>query len=152
MTISQSPRIQSPQDETALLTAALNHAWAWYDGTANRSVQVVNYYLVSNVILVAAYTSVINGNHYGVAVALALAALGTTAVVALLSQGIVNETELALPALEKLQDQIAGKLDIDEIRMTRGQRLRLQRKVAVIAFGGAALVDIGALVYAAANL
>jgi hypothetical protein len=107
---------------------------------------------VANVILVAAYTSAINGNHYGIAVALAFGALGVTAVAALLSQGIVNETEVALPALEKLQDRIAGKLDIDEIRMARGQRLKLQRNAAVIAFGGAALVDIGALGYAAANL
>ena len=142
----------SADDDTQLLTAALNHAWALYDGTANRSVQVVNYYLVSNVILVAAYTGAIDGNHYGIAVAIALAALGGTAIVAGLSLGILNAIELTRPALEKLQDRIAGKLDINEIRMIKGHRLKVQRKAALIAYGGTALFDIGALGYAAANL
>ncbi len=154
MTFSQSPRIQSPQDETALLTAALDHAWTWYDGFGNRFIQVVNYYLVANVILVAAYTSAINGNHYGVAVALALAALGLTPVAAVFARRNVKAAELAQPALEKLQERIADKLGINAIRMAECRRPTEKRMPAeaLLLFGGPALVFIAALGYAAANI
>jgi hypothetical protein len=144
---------EPPKDDTALVATAVNHAWAWYDGTANRAIQVINYYLVANAILFAAYTSAINTKNYGLAVALALTALGLTAVAATMTQIIDNAAQLALPALDKLQDRLADTLDINEIRMASLQRAQATRIVAAvfITFGGAALFDIGALVYAATH-
>jgi hypothetical protein len=63
---------------------------------------------------------------------------------------IENAAELALPALDKLQDRLAGRLDVNEMRMARLQRTKATRidVAVIITFGGAALFDTVALVYA----
>ena len=149
----RAPAGETTKDDTALLTAALDHAWTWYDGFSSRFIHVVNYYLVANTIIVAASTSAIKGNHYGIAVALQLFALGLTVVAAVIARNNVKAAEQALPALEELQHRIADKLEM-EMGMARSRRAMEKRMPAavVIMFGLPALVNMAALGYAAANL
>jgi hypothetical protein len=150
MTVNKPPDEQPPQDDTVLLTAALDHAWAWYDGLSNRAFQIVNYYLVATAIVLAAYTSAINGKNNGLAVALAIAGLMFTAIATSGSLYEVINGGQALPALDRLQARIADRLNLEEIRMARSHPGNARRAAgAVFIFGLLTLADISALIYAA---
>jgi hypothetical protein len=129
-----------------LEAAALNYVWARYDGRTQRAFQMLNYYLVASAIFFTAYTSAINGKHYAIAAALALAGLGLTAlaIAALLHE--LNAAALAEPPLAELQDRIIRRLRIDSIRMASRQTGVRGRRAAVVSpFGLATVLNISAL-------
>jgi uncharacterized membrane protein len=149
MTISEPPGQQPPGDDTALLTAALNHAWAWYDAQVSRSLQVINYSLVAGAVLATAYVSATNGKHYPLAAVVAVAGVGVTMVTSLMMFRQILEVDSAEPVLAKLQARVIG---VSLARTTGTERwiVRAARGAVpgMIALGAALLVDIGAMLYA----
>jgi hypothetical protein len=122
----RSPEEDQPEGDTALLIAALNHAWAWYDAQMNRALQVVNYFFIASAVLATAYVSAINGKHYAIATVLALAGIALTTMTAFI--GLV-ERQSAYPAylaLQELQQRVAGRLKMEgtpEMRVPLGLRV-----------------------------
>lgn len=149
MTASEPPGEQPHGDDTALLTAALNHTWTWYDAQVSRMYQLLNFYIVASAIYITAYTTSINTKHYGVAAVITLAGLGLTVLVAASAFHEVDSATQAGPTLAELQNRTADRLDIASNRLVISQaRIRQRRTGLIVNFGFATLVDIGALVYA----
>ena len=148
MTASKPSGSQSHQDDTALLTAALNHTWAWYDGWTSRSFQVANYYFLASAILGAAYTSAINTKNYGLAAAIAI---GQTGLTALASKAWFHQADAARSAedaLTELQGRMARGLGMDSL-IARPQPGKLPwRTIVKSGFGLSALLSVGGLLYA----
>jgi hypothetical protein len=149
MTVGESPDKHASEDDPELLAGALNYVWARYDGRRQRSFQILNYYLVAIAILVTAYTTAIKDKNYGIAAVPALAGLGLTALVIV---GLLHEQDAANSAkrpLAELQGRVAGRLRVDsipEVGPPRGGRWG--RVVVASGFALAALLNIGALLYA----
>ena len=102
---------------------------------------------MATAILLTAYTSAINGKHYGIAAALAGLGLTALTAAAVLIEG--NAAAQATPGLTELQNRMAGRLKIDPIPAATFQPERTQGRGAVaVTFGLAALLNISALLYA----
>jgi hypothetical protein len=150
MTVSEPAGGQQAGDDTPLLTAALDHTWAWYDARYNRALQVINFYLVAAAITFNAYIRAINGNHYGVAAALAISGLTLSAIAALAVLHAINAGARAEPALAQLQDRVAARLGLDSIRMATTETPIRHRRAAliIILLVLPAVLDISGLIYA----
>jgi len=152
MTVSKPPSEQPPQDDTALLIAALNHIWAWYDAQISRGLQMLNYFFVASAVLVTAYVSAIDGKHYSAGAAVALVGIGLTAVTCLIGfrQGI--QVAFAGPVLGELQGRVGNRLGVDltgtAATQTRTIRIAQSPFLVIIAFALAFLVNLTALLYA----
>jgi hypothetical protein len=149
MTTSELPGQQLPEDDTALLTAALDHAWAWYSGRISHANQVINFYIVATAVAVTAYASSINDKHYDLATALAIAGLGLTAITSFVGLYEVSAAGLAEPALTEMQERIGSRLKTSSMGIASretGLRLRLTGLAGV--FGVAIAFDIAGLAYA----
>ena len=149
MTTSEQAGQQPPGDDTELLTAALDHAWAWYDGRISRANQVINFYIVATAIVVSAYASSINDKQYGFAAALMIVGLGLTAVTGIVGLYEVHAAGLAEPALTEMQERIGERLKTGSMRIASretGLRLRLIGLAGI--FGAATAFGIAGLVYA----
>ena len=72
-----------------------------------------------------------------------------TTLVAAIGFALMNDATQAQPAIAKLQDRIADKLDIEEIRTARFQYgKKVSRAGYFITLGFVNALDIAALVYA----
>ena len=150
MTTSEPPGEQRPQDDTALLAAALNHSWTWYDEHMKRVFQLVNFYLVATALLVTAYANSINKKQYGFAVALAVAGLVITAIASASALNQATAGGKAENALSVMENRIAARLDADSIRIVKHQGgIRYTPAAAGIMVGLAAGLFVAALIYAA---
>jgi hypothetical protein len=148
MTASEPSGNQPPGDDTALLIAALNHAWAWYDARINRGLQVVNYFLVASAVLATAYVSAINGKHYSIAAVIALSETALAAATYAIGR---RQNQMAAPArlaLGELRARIADRLTISTFLMSGPPRTFAYRFSTRIAFGLVVLLSVGAALYA----
>ena len=147
--IPRSPDEHQPEEDTALLIAALNHAWAWYDAQMNRGLQVVNYFFVAGAVLATAYVSAINGKHYAIAAVLALAGIALTTMTFFIGLLVRQSSYPAGPVLEELRQRVVDRLKIESIREIRvPPAIRLARLATPVAVVLALLINVAALLYA----
>jgi hypothetical protein len=145
MTASEQP----PGDDTALLTAALNQAWAQYDAEINRGVQVVNYYVVATAVVATAYVGAINGSHYLIAAVLALSEATLTTVTFLIWLRQREAAHPSLLALRELQGRVDTRMNMETVHAARAQPGTARGRLAApVTVGLALAADIAALLYA----
>ena len=149
MTASEPSGVQPPEDDTALLIAALDHYWTWYDGRSQRAFQILNYYLwdSDSVRRIHERHQRESRRHRRCP---CRRGLGFTALTALSELYEVYAAALAEGPLAELQSRITGRLGVDASRITafHGEITRQRQAGIALVFGLSAALDISALLYA----
>jgi hypothetical protein len=147
---AEQPGKHSPEDDTALLIAALNHVMAWHEVRIDRGVQVINYFVVAGAVLITAYAGALNGRHYGIAVVVALSGMALAIFAFITVRQQRRGAGDAEPAIGELQKRVASKLDVPSFRIYEpeagGQRAGIEN---IIVFALAVLLSLGSAIYAA---
>jgi hypothetical protein len=138
----------SPDRDTELLIAALNHAWAWYDARINRGLQVVNFFLLALAVLIAAYVSAINAKHYALAAVIGISGTALTGATFAIGSHQRRRAGDGTRALDELQDLVANRLKLDSFRMVRGRAPARYIVRGSFVFAIATLLGIASVLYA----
>jgi hypothetical protein len=147
MTESESPGKGQSSDDTALLIAALNHAWVQYDARINRGLQMINYFLVATAILATAYVSAINAKHYPIAAAIAVSEIPFAAAIWTYLRRQRHHANPAQRALLDLEARIADRLTMSTFRVAEPPGTATYSLSAFV-FALVVLLSAGAVLYA----
>jgi hypothetical protein len=147
--VAEQPGKHPPEDETALLIAALNHTMAWHETRVDRAIQVVNFFVVGGAVLVTAYASALDGKHYGVAVAIALSGMALAMLAFIIGRQQRRAAVEAGPALVELQGRVAHKLQVDSFRIYKPEAGGKREGAVSIVFAFAVILSVGSAIYAA---
>lgn len=135
-------------DDTALLIAALNHAWSWHDARINRGLQVVNFFLLALAVLIATYVSAINAKNYALAVVIGFSGTALTGATFAIGSHQRHRAGDGTRALAELQDRIADRLELDSFRMVHMGMRRRNIVWGRYVFAVGTLLGVASVVYA----
>ena len=108
---------EQPPDDVQLLTAALDHAWQWWEFRINNGLQVLNFFLLASAIMVAAYVSALSSHLYVVASAIGLIGAIVSSATFIVGKRQHDVANLGAAPIAELQSRLASTLNIDSLRM-----------------------------------
>jgi hypothetical protein len=138
-----------------LLTAALDHAWKWWEFRISNGLQVLNFFLLAAAVMAAAYVSALGSHLHLVVAAVAVLGAAVSSAAYVVGKRQSDVAGLAVEPLREIQARLAESLGIETLRMVdryQGiQRRRLPggRAAAQLMFPVAAVASTAAAVYAA---
>ncbi len=104
-------------DNRETLTAALDHAWRWYEFRYGQIVQLFNFYMLAIAVLTTGYVTALNSKLYIVAGVVGLVVAGLSLATLLIGMGLRNSALLAAEPTVIMQGRLAASLGIEELRI-----------------------------------